>query len=72
MDETDDFDWRNLEVKKNTEWKPEMDALIRYGRKLTYKRYLSMKSIYEAGDNFIYGLPENFVEDLLFHLGNSE
>ena len=57
-----------LEIYTNTiiEWKPQFDALLRYGGWLTPKRELYM--FYYSS---IAGIPKNFVEELLLHLANS-
>ena len=52
-----------LIICNEIEWKPEMDALLRYGGWLTSTRKLLIDSI--------GGVPENFLEKSLLHLANS-
>ena len=51
----------------NVEWKPQMDALVRYGRWITsnWKLWIGRRI------GRIVRIPENFVEELLMHLANS-
>ena len=62
----EEFEREELWVSKNIEWKPELDALFRYGGWLTPKRQFTMDD-----DCTIVGMPENFMEEWILHLMNS-
>jgi hypothetical protein len=65
-DEFEEYGRVSLDIYKNVEWKPELDALFRYGSWLTSRRWFSiMHPMYK-----IVGLPRNFTEELLLHLAN--
>jgi hypothetical protein len=51
--------------KDDIEWKPELDALLRYGSWVTSTRKLYIHNAEGSG------MPENFVKKLLLHLANS-
>ena len=55
---------QKLEFYEDIGWKPQLDALFRYGAWLTSTRQFLM-------DADLSGMPKNFVEDLLLHLANS-
>ena len=56
-------DREKLWINKEIEWKPELDALFRYGSWLTSTREFKMDE-----DSDIVGIR---VEELLLHLANS-
>jgi len=55
-----------LTIRKQIEWKPELNTLLRYGSWLTSTRRFLMDE-YES----ISEMSKNFVEELLLHLTNS-
>ena len=69
-EEEDDNDEENdreeLVIRNEIEWKPELDALLRFGNWLTSTRKFRMNEYCD-----IVGMPKNFAEELLLHLANS-
>jgi hypothetical protein len=57
-----------LMIYKEIEWKPELDALFRYGSWLTPTREFRMAG---WNRNIVVGVPKNFVEELILDLANS-
>ena len=53
-----------MNAKREIEWKPQLDALLRYGTWMT-----QMKRMHIPGT--ITGIPKNFIGDLLLNLANS-
>jgi len=68
-EDDDDKDHEGIWINNDNdiEWKPEFDALFRYGAWLTKRRHFFMRTF-----SNIIGSPKNFVGELLLHLANSQ
>jgi hypothetical protein len=53
-----------LKICKEIEWKPQLDALFRYGACITTTKEFVMEKT-------ISGVPKNFAGELFLHLANS-
>jgi hypothetical protein len=70
-DEDDDADYdmenNRMWINNDIEWKPEFEALLRYGHWMTSIRPFEM----DSGHFTVIGIPENFIGELLLHMANS-